>query len=430
VNSVDSREVLRIPSSAGADGRGRILVVAPQPFFEDRGTPIAVRHLIESLLGSGFSVDLLTYPVGSDIELGDVRITRCRNLLGLRSVPVGFSWRKVILDLSMIVRLRQMLQRVDYCAVHAVEEMAFAAVALAARHHLPVVYDMHSSLPDQLRSNPIFRTAPMQHLLLRAERWLIEQADAVACSAGLASYVRRINAQAPMMEWRFPGTPSAERSDIRGSWLRELGLRPDARVVLYTGTFATYQGLRVLIDAMAKVVAFDPAAVLVLVGATPGRGSPESDNAARLAASGHLVVVPRQPQALIPALLATAEILVSPRLYGDNVPLKIFEYLRAGKPIVATDTTGHRSVLSDDVAVFVERDAGSMAAGIIRLLANPGLARTLAGRAKDYEVAEELFPALVSRLYDRLLSGRAATSPAVDAAGTERTDVGGVTRAP
>jgi glycosyltransferase involved in cell wall biosynthesis len=399
-------------------------VVAPQPFYEDRGTPIAVRHLVRSLLECGFSVDVLTYPMGLDIDVGDGHITRVAGFLRLRSVPVGFSWRKVVLDLFMAMRLRNLLRHYDYRAVHAVEEMAFAAVVLAGRHRVPVIYDMQSSLPDQMRANLLFRPAPIQRLLLRAERWLVGRADAVVCSAGLASYVRRIDAQAQVTEWKYPSAGSFEGPESPDLPPQEFRLPRGARIVMYTGTFATYQGLRILIDAMVEVVSFDAGAVLVLVGATHGRGPPQGANAARLAAGGHLVVVPRQPRARIPAFLGMAEILVSPRLYGDNVPLKIFDYLRAGKPIVATDTTGHRSVLSDDIAVLVERDAHSIAAGIIKLLADPAIARTMAGRARDHAVADEPFPALVSGLYARVLSEGAKTAPIPEPIGRDMEDAG------
>jgi glycosyltransferase involved in cell wall biosynthesis len=403
------RDLVRV--SALERTSDRILVVAPQPFYEDRGTPIAVRHLVASLVESGYAVDLLTYPIGADIDVGGARIIRSRNVLGLRSVPVGLSWRKLVLDLFMTLQLRDMLRRVDYRAIHAVEEMAFAAVTLAARHGVPVVYDMQSSLPDQLRSRLIFRSGMMQRLLLGAERWLVGRADAVVCSAGLASYVRRVHALAPAMEWKFPGATSPGRSDGCVPRRSELGLRNNARIVLYTGTFATYQGLSNLIDAMVDVVAFNSNVVLVLIGATEGRGPPQSDNAVKLAASGHLVVLPRQSHAVIPQFLAMAEILVSPRVYGDNVPLKIFDYLRAGKPIVVTDTAGHRSVLDDEVALFVGRDAASMATGLIRLLANPEFAQTLADAAKNRALTshnEKTFSTLVSRLYKQVLSATGA----------------------
>lgn len=187
----------------------------------------------------------------------------------------------------------------------------------------------------------------------------------------------------------------------------ELGLSGSARIVLYAGTFETYQGLKPLMEAMTEVVTSEPETVLVLIGATEMRGPPQNEAAAELARSGHLVVLPRKPQESMPHFLAMADILVSPRLYGDNVPLKIFDYMRAGKPIVATDTNGHLAVLSNDIAVLVHRDPASMAAGILRLLANPDLARTLAVRARKRALAlhdDEVFSSFVSRVYERILS--------------------------
>ena len=67
----------------------RVLVVAPQPFYEDRGTPIAVRQVVEGLSQLGYSVDLLTYPVGSGIQVPGVRLMRTANPLRFKSVPVG-----------------------------------------------------------------------------------------------------------------------------------------------------------------------------------------------------------------------------------------------------------------------------------------------------------------------------------------------------
>jgi glycosyltransferase involved in cell wall biosynthesis len=160
-------------------------------------------------------------------------------------------------------------------------------------------------------------------------------------------------------------------------------------------------------EAMTEVVASEPETVLILIGATEARGPPQSEAAARLGRTGHLVVLPRQPQESIPRYLAMADILVSPRLYGDNVPLKIFDYMRSGKPIVATDTTGHLAVLSNDIAVLVHRDPASIAAGILRLLANPGLARKLAARARKRALDchhDEVFGSFVSRVYERILS--------------------------
>src|SRR5215210_1753615 len=135
--------------------RPRVLFVAPQPFYEDRGTPIAVRQVLQALGQLGYAVDLLTYPVGSDVSIPGLRIFRGANPFGFRSVPVGLSVRKLLLDLALASALRAHLRSQSYTCVHAVEEMAFPAALLGRRYGVPVLYDMQSSLPEQLsRSVP------------------------------------------------------------------------------------------------------------------------------------------------------------------------------------------------------------------------------------------------------------------------------------
>jgi hypothetical protein len=73
---------------------GRVLIVTPQPFYEDRGTPIAVRYVAQALSELGAKVDLLAYPVGQDVKLRNVRVIRCANPLNLRNVPISFSAKK------------------------------------------------------------------------------------------------------------------------------------------------------------------------------------------------------------------------------------------------------------------------------------------------------------------------------------------------
>src|ERR1700682_1037973 len=79
----------------------RILLVTPQPFYEDRGTPIAVRYVAQALSELGASVDILAFPVGRNVTIPQVKIMRCANPLRLKQVPIGFSWRKIVLDASL-----------------------------------------------------------------------------------------------------------------------------------------------------------------------------------------------------------------------------------------------------------------------------------------------------------------------------------------
>ena len=369
--------------SATPSGR-RVLLVAPQPFYEDRGTPIAVRHVVEGLSQLGYPVDLLTYPVGTDIEVPGVRLIRTANPFRFKSVPVGLSLKKILLDIPLTVELHARLSRGTYTCVHAVEEAAFPAVLLGRLYKVPVIYDMQSSLPEQLVTGAGIPTTPIRHLLNQLEAWLLARADFIASSAGLAARVRRLAPGARVREWHYPsGIAPAAPADAE-RLRRRLAIPPDVQVVLYGGTFESYQGLPELIATIPAIRAEVPNATFVLVGADRANGLVSHAGAESLIESGALRIVDRQPRAEMAAYLALADVLVSPRAYGGNLPLKIFDYLAAGRPIVATDIPTHRTVLAEDRAVLVAPGTDALARGILTVLRDPGLGKRLAATGRRY----------------------------------------------
>lgn len=363
--------------------RSRVLVVAPQPFYEDRGTPIAVRQLLLALSQLSYEVDVLTFPLGQSVEIPRVRYVRGGNLFGVRQVPIGFSLSKVLFDVGLVSNLARLLSRGGYQCIHAVEEAAFPAVLLGHRFRVPVIYDMQSSLPEQMAKHIAFRSALAQAALCRAERWLLRNADSVVSSAGLAQRVRGMVPNVRLREWQYAAMlPPASQEDSE-ELRRDLGIEPGRPVVLYSGTFETYQGLPELLAAIPRVRQAVPNATFVLVGANDGEGTTVERGHVNLVREGALRVVRRQPRERIPAFLSLANVVVSPRAYGDNLPLKIFDYLAAGKPIVATDIAAHRAVLDESRALLTPPWSPDIASAIVRLLRDRDLADSLgyAGRA-------------------------------------------------
>jgi glycosyltransferase involved in cell wall biosynthesis len=362
----------------------RILVLAPQPFYEDRGTPIALRQVLEALGELGYRVDLLTFPIGSDISIPGLSIVRTANPLGIRSLPVGFSVSKLLLDLSLISSLRHRLSHQSYTCIHAVEEAAFPATVLGRMHRIPVLYDMQSSLPEQMIQRRTFRVPPIPAFLHYMERWLLNRVDLVVSSAGLAERVRRLAPAVSLREWRFPSTPIEASPRQVDTLRRKLQLPPGATVVLYSGTFEAYQGLTELLGAIPAVRSRVPAATFVLVGADPVNGLATSETARTLMQAGALRIVDRQPRQEMAAYLMLADVLVSPRSYGGNLPLKVFDYLAAGRPIVATDIPTHRTVLNEERALLVAPQTEAIADGILTLLLDRGRAMRLSSAARSY----------------------------------------------
>lgn len=382
----------------------RILILAPQPFYQDRGTPIAVNQVITGLTNLGYGADILTYPIGKDIIRSDTRIIRCANPFRIRSVPIGFSVRKIVLDIALTSTLIRHLRRHRFVAIHAVEEMGFPAVLLARRRNIRVIYDMQSSLPVQLREHALFRPAPVQRALRRLERWLINRADIVACSTGLKDYVHSVDREVRAIQWGFTGEHAVTDADTALSLRRKLGITDEQRIVMYAGNFKSYQGLALLIDAIPEIIRAIPETVIVLVGATSAEQTRFYGSAQSLISQGKLKIVPRQPRELISAYLEIADVFVSPRIQGDNIPLKIFTYMTAHRPIVATNIAAHRSLLDDGKGVLVDLNASALAKGILSLLEQPKNAAAIADKAREYMImhhSEDAFMNLLRKLYLR-----------------------------
>ena len=361
-----------------------ILVVAPEPFYENRGTPIALRNVLEAASQGGYEVDLVTFPVGESIDLPGLRIFRGGAWLPIRNVPIGFSARKVILDFCLLPVFIKRIRRDKYDFIYALEEAAFFVLLLRRWHKLPLIYDMQSSLPEQLKAHPLLGLGVFQRLLRYCERWMVRKADRIVCSAGLRKYVLSIAPSADVREWFFPGIRREFLAGETDRLRKELGIDPGSGVVLYTGNFEPYQGVERLLEAALDVVAEVPGTIFVLVGdETPSRFS-RSKSASLLREQGALRLVPRQPKSKINCFMAIADVLVSPRDDIGNIGIKIFEYMGAGKPIVATDTPSHRTVLDETRAILVDRSPEAMGSAIVRLLRDRAAGKRLGDSARSY----------------------------------------------
>jgi glycosyltransferase involved in cell wall biosynthesis len=386
---------LRVEGPLPAGAERRILIVAPQPMYEDRGTPIAVLSVLRALSQLDYEVDLVTYPIGRPIEIPGVRVIRSPNPFGIRHVPVGFSLRKLLLDLTLIPTMWMQLRRQRYACMHAVEEAAFPAAILGPWYRTPVIYDMQSSLPEQMVSHRGFRSRLAQSFLRACESWLLRRVALVVSSAGLLRRVAEVAPGTPASEWHFPTESSAPASSATERLRRELGIAPSAPVVLYAGTFEPYQGLPLLLDAVQVVRDRFPDAVFVLVGGSGESAEVVAREVLRRRLSGGVRLLGRKPREQMPDYLAMADVLVSPRSYGDNLPLKVFDYLASGRPIVATDMPAHRSVLDDTRAVLTEPSAAGLALGISRVLTQPEDSARLAAAGRAYSASHLGWPRFV-----------------------------------
>src|ERR1700694_2424560 len=141
-------------------------MIAPEPVFEPRGTPFSEYYRIRALTELGHHVDLVTYPFGRDVAMPGLRIFRCLRPPFVTSVQVGPSLAKIPLDAMMALTAARRALTERYDAIHSHEEGGLIGVLLAALLRIPHLYDMHSSLPQQLTNFAFSRSVITRRLFL------------------------------------------------------------------------------------------------------------------------------------------------------------------------------------------------------------------------------------------------------------------------
>jgi glycosyltransferase involved in cell wall biosynthesis len=364
----------------------RILMIAPEPFFEPRGTPFSEFHRIRALTALGHHVDLVTYPFGQSVSMPGLRVFRSLRPPFVRHVKIGPSLAKIPLDALLALTAIRRAFSGGYDAIHSHEEGGLIGALLAMCVRVPHLYDMHSSLPQQLTNFAFSKSRVVTRVFLAIERFMIRRSRVViVICPSLEETVREIepNAQTVLIE-NAPGSAEDEATpDAAAGVRRGLKLGETTPIVLYTGTFEAYQGLDLLFASMAIVRQARPDARLVLAGGRADQVAKARGQARAAGIEDVTIFAGERPASEIPAYLLASDVLVSPRSRGTNTPLKIYQYLRSGKAIVATRLLTHTQVLSDQTAILTGVTPPEYAAGILAALADPARAASIGRAARE-----------------------------------------------
>jgi glycosyltransferase involved in cell wall biosynthesis len=371
----------------------KLLVVAPHPFFTPRGTPFSVYYRTLVIAEHGAKIDLLTYGPGQDVDIPGVRIVRIPRLRWLEPVPVGPSWQKMLLDIPMVLWTIGLLLRHRYRVVHAHEESVFWCRFLKPIFRFRLIYDMHSSLPQQLENFKFTKSRLLIGTFKALEDNCLEAASAViTICPDLRDYVLKTGVEPERhlliensifddVRLRESGAERTPQADCRPA-----GFASGHPVILYAGTFEAYQGIEMLVEAFARVMQRSPDARLLLVGGTDEQVIKVRQLADSLGLGDACVLTGRVPKSAAMEYTQSARVLVSPRIHGTNTPLKIYEQLASGRPLVATRIWSHTQVLDDTVCFLADPDAESLADALVSALTDvPGAAERVRNAMALYE---------------------------------------------
>ncbi len=349
----------------------KILVIVPEPFFEARGTPLSVYYRLKALDELDHKIDVITYHLGKAINIKNITIYRIPKVQFIKNIDVGPSFTKIFLDLILFFKTFLILIKEKYDCIHAHEEAAFMGCIFKKIFGIPLIYDMHSSIPQQLINFNFTKNRMLIKLAAVLEKWIIRNSDVViTISSHLEKMVQEIDPLKKVITIEnvpiFELCDMTTKEDIKN--LKKKFNIENNKVVLYTGTFEYYQGLDLLLKSAMLIIEKIKSIKFLLVGGEPKKIRKIRSLATSLDINDYIVITGKQPISEIPKFMEIADVLVSPRIVGTNVPLKIYTYLKSGKPMVATNIVTHTQVLDKNVALLVDPEPKAFAEGIIRIL--------------------------------------------------------------
>lgn len=342
------------------------------------GDSIHVQELARFLAGRGHYVRVVCAKLDSpcDVPPG----------VEYHVAPLGSDWK--------LVRFCARLASRDGCDViyerRLSPKIAFAVSRLCSK---PFVVEING-IPEEAGMLRGQEPNPHQRLRTGARRWMFRAARIVTVSDRLAERMRMEYHVSPGRIETIPNGVDVERFKPVDLAEARRALPPlTGRLVLFVGNLVPWQGVEMLIRASTILQHDHPDLRFLIVG--DGIQRPDLENlAARLGTSDRVVFLGAVPHEAVPAYIGASEVCIAPFTRSRNEivglsPLKVYEYLSCGRPVVVSDLPGLEFVRMRAAGLTVPPDdPGALAHAISRLVDNREDARAMGERGREYVVRE------------------------------------------
>ncbi len=376
-------------STAGAAPM-RVAMVAACPFPANHGTPGAIREIAVHLAKLGHDVHVVTYPQYEDIPTDGLTIHRVSTPWGKPgAIKIGPSYERLVYDFLMIGKLIRVIQRHDLQVIHShnYEGAMIGAIAklVVGRR---MIYNGINSMADELPSYRFIWPPAVSRWIGRILDYVVPRTGDVSLllSDELKEYLEGLGIAERKLVVIPPGVDvdmfaGGDAAAVRARHQ----LADDTPLVMYTGALEPFQRLDYMLEAMRKVLDSEPHAKLLIAGNIKNEKARMGLEAlaSQLGILESILFVDEVGLADLPDYLAAADVAVVPRPSCPGYPVKLLNYMAAGKAIVSFEGSAKSLCQGYNGYVARNHDVDDMAAGIKLLLDNPGLRKTLGQRARE-----------------------------------------------
>lgn len=362
----------------------RVAMIAACPFPWPRGTPIRIYRMAQALSKCGHDVHVITYHLGQKEPPPSFCIHRIPVVPFYNKTAPGPSIAKLLMaDPLLSFKILALHRRLRFDIIHAHHVEGFlAALPLHFLYRVPIIFDMHTLLETELSfyfSGEGAGNAPFKAIGQVMDRHLPKWADhVIGVTEEIKAFLVNLS-KIPVNKISVIPNGIELSHFTRATSQRR---KEKERIILgFAGNCASYQGIGIMLDALSLLRSDHPSIRLHLY-TNDADGAYESLTK-RPDISSLVDIFPSDFEKL-PAQLAGTDILLNPRPHGAGHPLKLLNYMAAGKPIVSLAGTAHLLKHGETAWIASGNTPRTFAQGIAHLIAHRDLAAALGRNAKDF----------------------------------------------
>jgi glycosyltransferase involved in cell wall biosynthesis len=370
----------------------RVLVLAPTPFFADRGCHVRILEEARAVIPCGVELRLVTYHIGRDIP--GIPTVRIPSIPWYGRLEAGPSWHKPYLDLLLLMKAHKVARKFKPDLIHAhLHEGAFIGAILKKIIRVPMLFDCQGSLTAEITDHKFVKQGSLlQRGFATLERWINLNSDYIITSAGptvdllVSDGVPQERVRALMDGVDTGIFKPYPKEEIR----RRLGLPADRRIVCFLGLLNSYQGVDLLLEAAADLKSQGAKLHFLIMG------FPEEkylEKAREMSIDDIITFTGRVPYDQAAQYLSAGDIAVSPKMSLTEANGKLFNYMACGLPTIAFDSPVNREILGDAGYYANFGDMNELSGAIGRLAGDHELREELAEAGRERAVSEHSWKA-------------------------------------
>lgn len=323
------------------------MMLAPTPYFSDRGCHVRIYEEAKALHALGVDVRIITYHLGRDLP--PIPTYRTWSVPWYNKREAGPSWHKPYLDIFLLYRALQVAKKFKPDIVHAhLHEGAFIGILLKKWLKIPLLFDYQGSLTAEIAAHGfVAKGSHLYRLFACLEQAINRGADLIVTSSTSSAATLET-------DWKVPSSSVATVIDgVDADFFKplekeepkkKLHLPLGVTIIGFLGLLNEYQGVDILLQAACLLKQRNTKCHFLIMG-FPEKEYVEKSR--RLGLENLMTFTGKIDYENAPRYLSVCDIAVSPKISLSEANGKLFNYMACGLPTVVFDTPINREILGD-----------------------------------------------------------------------------------